>query len=261
MIKQNQFLNIYNRKGTIIFLLHKKAYKIFYGSNASTFLNREIQGYEVAHNCPIWKTFILPIEKTILPRTLCSPRVYSIPLQEEELTQRMETFIEKQLQMAVSESSTASAWTIINHNKLRVALGEVDFTALRKNMERLLKPIILPLGSAHGDLHRGNIGLLNHKFCIFDCDRFALNSSPLFDYVHFLLSERQQKLKVKKRWLDLLEVSEDLLDIATGGMLLPEDLAVAYGFNRIALEGYAAYAKGKSCQKYLNFANRLLQFK
>lgn len=247
--------------GALICLTRNSAYKYFWGAGARARFNHEIERTGSAQNCPVWGDHLLTVVSVPIPRLLRSARGEAIPAGGSEDSD-LYSFVEQRLRDAVRQHAPLPALQVMEIEKLLIALGEQAFLSIIDPLRELLDDVWLPSGPTHGDLHRGNIVKADGHYFLIDCDSYNARSSPLFDRIHFGLTER--KLTRRLKWMDLLAESEDIIVSAmdADGIVSasPAKIALAYGFNRVALEAFRDRLRGRRHPaRSRQFAARLLK--
>lgn len=247
------------RSGAVILLFGAFAYKWFIGVGARARSQEEYAAFCKARSCPVWGPHLLSLRLTRIPNMLRSRRG-SVVTDRNGGAQNLSRFVEQHLAMAVGSRVLRPVPQLLERSRLRIALGKTAFASIEPSIDTLLRSAQLPIGPTHGDLHRGNILVVDGSYCVIDCDRFNPASAPLFDKLHFLLNERRRERR--KAWVDLLDESQDIIvrAMACDGIdcASAAQVALAYGLNRIAYEGYDARLRGYSRPKYWEFATHLL---
>lgn len=234
-------------------------YKLFWGSGGSIRRPEEMTACQAASGCHIWGRYCLPVEGGRFPRLLRSRRGLK-PEESGVGDSELRSFLDCRHRAAAASSPPASALDLIELRKLRVTLGTQRYEAVMNHVRPALSALVLPAGPVHGDLHRGNIVAVGGRLFLIDWDRYNARSSPVFDKIHFSLTERRRVRRL--RWLPLLEESEDILlssmALLGHGGAQTASLALAYGLNRIGLEAYDAQLKGQRLSRFHDFTDRLL---
>ena len=232
--------------GSLICLTRNSAYKLFWGSGARARFDHEIERMSSAQNCPVWGAHLLPMESGPIPRLLRSVRGEAIPAGGSD-DRDLYSFVGQRLQEAGRQHPPLPALHVMETQKLLIALGEQAFLSIIDPLRDLLGDVWLSAGPTHGDLHRGNIVKARGSYFVIDCDSFNARSSPLFDRIHFSLTER--KLTRRLKWVDLLAESDDIIAsaMAADGIVSasPSRIALAYGLNRVALEAFRDRLRGR----------------
>ena len=241
------------RDGSVVIIAGRTAVKRYRGKGARVLLARQRIGYESAVKCTVWRSLVVPMQ--FGPFSLAfSPAGSAIP---DDDGGTLVAFVDD----LVSRALHAGRWSALEHliplNELAAVLEEAGATALFKNVESSIQRIVLPVGPTHGDLHRGNLVLLRSGTRVIDFDRFRPAGCPLFDLLHFHLSEVQRGTGL--RWLEVLRERSDLTVQAANGMVPLEELNLSYGLQRIAHEGYAARLQGRELAKYVLQTKRVLE--
>lgn len=247
---------VHRGPGTIVLLAGTFAYKWFIGGQAAIRCDEEYTTFCTARTCPVWGPYLLPVHRTRIRNVLRSRRGAAVHGDTRQLYQ----FVSQRLDAAAGIRTLRPVPELLGKAKLRFALGDSAFANIEPLIDGALGTARLPVGPTHGDLHRGNILLIDGQLCVIDCHRFNPASAPLFDCIHFALTER--RLQRRKPWLDLLAESEDLvlcaMDEAGIDRAAPKQVALAYGLNRIAHEGHQSRLRHGVRPKYGEFAIRLL---
>lgn len=243
----------------LVWLTPRWAYKFFWGPGARIRYEFELESFDSARACPVWGKYLLPVDRGRFPRLMRTVRGRGI-VPGSPRDEALRSFVELRLRESAAVGRPLPAPKLIELGKLRAAFGEHETYGLTDVLEHRLATLILPAGPVHGDLHRGNIIELDGRHFVIDCNRFNSLSSPLFDRIHFLMTERKLSWAIK--WMDLLARSQDLVASAMSAHGMPADrladVSLAYGMNRVALEAFAAKLEGRSRTKYRNMIARLL---
>jgi len=244
----------------IVWATSDAVYKLFWGSGGARRLPEEVAACQAASECRIWGRHCLPVEAASLPRLLRSQRGTKLDGCDVD-DDALNHFLNEQLRRACAGVPPAPALQRMELGKLKVALSLFAFENILNSLRPAISGLLLPSGPVHGDLHRGNVVCLGGRFLLIDWDRYNPLSSPFFDKLHYLLTERRRQAHL--RWLPLLGQSEDLISEAhalfADGRAPVASLALAYGINRIALEAYDARLKGQCTDRFLIFSERLLE--
>lgn len=239
-------------RGALVFVLGNKAYKWFLGTGASEMLLRERKGQELVVQCSAWASHALRAH-------FCNCRVAVTSAGESVDAVDCTTlgvFISARVKAALDYGTMRPADELIPLEALRAALGESG--QLVTYVHSIVNRFNLPSGPTHGDLHRGNLLHLSGEFRVIDFDRFRLIGCPLFDLLHFHLSEVQRHNDMP--WLDILSDRPDIVQRATLGLTSPHQLYVCYAIQRIAHEGQSALIRCKSLKKYTLQTERVLSY-
>ena len=244
----------------IVWATSDAVYKLFWGSGGARRLPEEIAACRAASQCRVWGRHCLPVEAASLPRLLRSQRGAKLDGCDVD-DEALEHFLNRQLRRACAGVPPGPALQRMELGKLKTAFSLFAFENIMNSVRPAISGLLLPSGPVHGDLHRGNIVCLGGRFLLIDWDRYNPGSSPFFDKLHYLLTERRRQIHL--RWVPLLEQSEDLVSQAyslfAGGRAPVAALALAYGVNRIALEAYDARLKGQCTDRFLAFSERLME--
>ena len=244
----------------IVWATSDAVYKLFWGSGGARRLPEEIAACKAASECRIWGRHCLPVEAASLPRLLRSQRGAKLDGCDVD-DEALEQFLNEQLRRACAGVPLTPAVQRMELGKLKTAFNLSAFENILNSVRPAISGLLVPSGPVHGDLHRGNIVCLGGRFLLIDWDRYNSRSSPFFDKLHYLLTERRRQIHL--RWLPLLEQSEDLISQAYSlfavGRAPVAGLALAYGINRIALEAHDARLKGQCTDRFLTFSQRLLE--
>ncbi len=236
--------------GALVFVFGGTALKYFYGPGACKMIARERAGLSRATQCPVWCSHVLPVH---FGRFRISTATACQEIRGKD-TSELETFVKERVQEALNAGSPLSATELLPFASLEKILnGSDQIVALVRDV---LDSIDLPSGPTHGDLHRGNLMRLDNRIQVIDFDRFRNNGCPLFDLLHFYLSEAQRG--TGKPWLDILYNRYDIVERAARQLVVPERLYIAYALQRIGHEGESAILQGRRLDKYTRQTNKAL---
>ena len=245
-------------RSTLVWSTPDTVYKLFWGSGGGRRQPEEAIGSERAKACPVWSGYCLPAVPGRVPRLLRSRRGHTLDTEQADPA-LLEAWTKCRLLEAAAVRPFTPAWQLIEVGKLRTAFGQRQFDEATGQVCAVLNGLLLPAGPVHGDLHRGNMVAAGQNIFLIDWDRYNPHSSPLFDLVHFLLNERRRTRRL--RWVPLLIQSEDLLAASLQHFGAPHgrvaSVALAYAFNRTALEAYDARLKGQSVSRFVEFARQI----
>lgn len=259
VVNRDGALSMHVGRAGLIWLTPHWAYKFFWGPGARIRYEFERESFDSARCCPVWGKYLLPVDCGRFPRFMRTVRGRAV-VPGGPRDEALRLFVEQRLREASARSRPLPATKLIELGKLRAAFGEQATRGLIDVLNDCLATLVLPAGPVHGDLHRGNIIELGGEHFVIDCNRFNSLSSPLFDRLHFPMTER--KLSWALKWIDLLARSQDLVASAMSTEGIPADrrahVSLAYGMNRVALEAFAAKLEGRSRTKYRGMIERLL---
>ena len=251
--------SIIRTAGAVLLLRHDHAYKCFYGPGAVRRMKTEAARQARALACPVWGDHVVASQR-VSRFVLRSRRGEPVSLARADEADRIRAFVDERLEQALAGGGPVPLIDLLDLDKIRQLLGAARFRAAYDRIEQASRGASLPGGPAHGDLHPGNIVMIDGRPRVIDCDRYTLRSSPLFDRIHFALSERQKESG--GRWFDAMVENEDIaldtlraadVDTATAAQLL-----LAYGLNRLAYDADDRRARRRSQRKYAGLAERLL---
>jgi hypothetical protein len=104
---------------------------------------------------------------------------------------------------------------------------------LLEQAESTLSTISLPLTSAHGDLHLGNMIRIGQKVKIIDWSMFSSKGSFVTDYIHFY--NHQHAERTNASWTQSIIEEHDYLQALGRKLALhPDYLRLAYALSRIS---------------------------
>lgn len=230
--------------GTLVLVLGKTARKWFYGPGARAMLEHELAVQEMVSRCSVWARHAVPVRLGHF-RNAISIAGHSVGAGAGP---ELETFVIDRVRDALHAGNRLPASELSPTSELQDVLRGAGAGNLFTQVRAVLAEMSLPTGPTHGDLHRGNILRVGEELRAIDFDRFRPNGCPLFDLLHFYLSEAQRG--TGKRWLDLLCERPDLVERSTLKMVGVETLFISYSLQRIGHEGYVAGLKGVPLGKY-----------
>lgn len=239
-------------KGSLVLILGKTARKWFCGPGAQAMLERERIGLEIASRCPVWGSPALPLEFRKFRTTVAAAgQRFSVDNEPE-----LGAFVTDRVRAALSVGIPQPAVELFSLAALENVLCRAGGSHLLAKVQAVVAELVLPSGPTHGDLHRGNLLLLEGLIRVIDFDRFRPVGCPLFDLLHFQLGEEQRG--TGRRWLDELCARSDLVETAALGLVAPDALFIAYSLQRIGHEGQAAVFQGKPLGKYASQTEQAL---
>ena len=234
----------------IVLVVGPSAFKWFHGRGAEPMLLREKSGYKVAGQCPVWATHLLPM-RFCRYRTVVAPVGQKVPPSDPRDLSR---FVTSLVKSSIGIGPQQSALELLPIEALEQVLW--NRRSLFEQLRAAFEDLSLPAGPTHGDLHRGNILSYNGNLRVIDLDRFRSDGCPLFDLLHFHLSEAQRGTGM--RWLDFICERPEIVDRSTLGFVDPDALFICYAAQRIAHEGQGALLQCKPMEKYAVQAQRAL---
>ena len=215
---------------------------------------RQMNGQARAQACPVWAPHVLRA-RTGAFSLLVSQRGVAVGAKDMP---ELESFAMELTAQSMASGESAPAQQLVPIDPLHQVLAASEAGSLIPALTPLLEPFRLPAGPTHGDLHRDNFLKVGDQFRIIDCDRFRVRGCPLFDRLHFRLSEAQRD--TGRSWLDTLLARQDIVDEIACRNVTSEALLLAYAMQRIAHEGEGAFLLKRSLRKYRDQAERLLAF-
>lgn len=217
------------------------AYKRFIGPNAYILGEKQLVGYNLARQSEAWKSNILPISSGPFG-SIRSSR--ALPLTTEDIA-ATEAWVFRVTGEAIEAGKTTSAAQLINLESLYQFLSTTE--GLANRLFETLSSFHLPGGATHGDLHRKNIMKIDNKLVAIDLDRFSMLGTPLFDRLHYQLSEAKRSVPKgeDRRWENLLANRIDIVTQVAADYALPEQLKLAYACHRVLLEGSTVLIRGE----------------
>lgn len=211
-----------------VFHWKEKTYKLF-SPLGGTIKKAELNGNKAALKTTFWADKVIPVNSSPLSLSM----VKGTPVTMPKLA-TVEVLIASKLSEALTYAPQ-QAWKTYNYKKLQ-QLGQqgLDLNLLEK-CHTLLRPLNLPITSAHGDLHIENMILIEHEIKIIDWCMYNRKGSFITDYVHFY--NFLESVKYNESWtISILRDQEcfDLLarQLNTEVVLLK----MIYVLNRIAGE-------------------------
>lgn len=204
--------------GAIVLVLGQFAFKWFHGRGSQPMLLREKLGYTDAGRCPVWATHLLPM-RFFRYRTAIAPVGQKVlPSDPPDLAQ----FVSDMVKSSLQNGPHLPAPHLLPMEALKQVLRNEK--RLFEQLSSELEGLSLPAGPTHGDLHRGNILSYNGSLRVIDLDRFRSNGCPLFDLLHFHLSEAQRGTRM--RWLDFICTRPEIIERSTLGLIAPDTLFI-----------------------------------
>lgn len=243
------------KKNSIILLLKKNVIEIPLTLSSKKKLNEKINGFRLAQKNSFWRELVVDFKVNnnflITERGKICKRIEDLEFNIEELLKNIN----------------------IEHNYELVSLQEIiDFKHLssldlslsdncRDKIHSKVNEIILPMTSAHGDLHVGNIIVTPQgSQRLIDWEHYEERSSYLFDILHLYTREICNKYKCS--WTIAIQFNnlydyEFLLSEIKKYHLKLDDLKIGYILNRTSLESkkkikYLGYLPEKHVNKYKN---------
>ncbi len=123
----------------------------------------------------------------------------------------------------------------------------------------MLKKILVPLSSAHGDFYLDNILTDGYRLFLIDWVRYNVNSSRYFDLIDFLIFSEKVG---GQSWMSVWEKLYQSKPPAIFGIRVTPNIILAYAFWKMAEEIKTLYQRGKmgkeKSKKYENFSFKLL---
>lgn len=241
-------------RNAFIFLFCNTAVKRFRGVGAAVLREQQLVGHARASACLTWGAHVLPIRGSIF-ESVISRRGY--PVGPSNLS-NLEQFVMEITEISMTPKRYEAALNLIPTNALIEVLLTAGANELIEALPKILSSIYLPFGPTHGDLHRDNFLIVDEEICVIDCDRFRAHGSPLFDRLHFRLSEFDRENK--KAWLRKLISLESIVSEVSFGYLHSSELILTYGLQRIAHECSSALIMQRDTQKYYNQVLKIIEF-
>jgi len=226
------------------------AFKWFHGRGAPLMFAREKTGYASAARSQVWGRILLPVTFSRF-RLLVAPAARQLPASDVGALSRFATrLVRRSLEAGLRHPASSLLpidtleWILSGdapvYNRLRAAVESIE----------------LPSGPTHGDLHRENFLCHDDSLRVIDLDRFRAEGCPLFDLLHFHLSEAQRGSG--RRWLDFICERPDIVERSTLGLVEPDALFICYAAQRIAHEGQVASIRGRPGTKFVLQAEHAL---
>ncbi len=246
--------------GAVLFLGPRHAYKCFYGPGATQRLEREYSNQERARSCPCWGNHVTATDRIarVILRS-ARGRAFSSDSPDDAVMAR--EFVEARLTDASLDSAPVALTDLLDRQGIKQLLGPADYRTACGFIDDQVRGATLPGGPAHGDLHAGNIVLVDGRPQVIDCDRYSRRSAPIFDRIHFNLAERRRN--GGGRWFDVMLDNEDIADDAlrADGITTASvaQTLLVYGLNRLAADARDRGARRRSSRKYARFAWQLIE--
>ncbi|MFD2247999.1 aminoglycoside phosphotransferase family protein [Pontibacter ruber] len=215
-------------KPSFIYHFGKWTFKIFTPNGKASKI-AELQGNHGALGSMFWSGQVLRIKHRLF--YLVMKRGEPICAENSLLA---EQFIESKLQEAlgypVQPSSNAFDFKYLR-NLENIGLKP----GLLEKAENILRSVNLPVTSAHGDLHQGNMVHVDHQIKIIDWSMFTCNGSFITDYIHY--HNYGQAIYYRESWTESILKEQPYLDkLAQELQTTSNHLRLAYSINRISGE-------------------------
>lgn len=243
---KGKMLKLKAGNGSLVLVLGNSAYKVFRGPGAEALLASEKWGYLAASDCPIWGSHVVPTRFSFSRIATSAAGETTDGIEYARLAE----FVEERVLAALAGRTLRCATEVVPLGTLQTVLRgssvPIDLVF------QLLQNIDLPSGPTHGDLHRGNMLCVNGAIRVIDLNRFRVNGCPLFDLLHFNLSEAQRG--TGRPWLEYLCAHPHLAQTAAMELTNSNALLFCYAMQRMAHEGLSALNGGRPLQKYFRQA-------
>ncbi|TXK46766.1 phosphotransferase [Pontibacter qinzhouensis] len=236
---------------TFIFHLGSKTYK-FFSPKKINYRHAELQGNKAALQTDFWAEHVLEVSPYPLGLTMATGKPVS-----GQMPESAEQFINRKLHQAISYPHHVIT-EAFNLEKMRqlIAFGlEAD---LLSYAETILKNIRLPITSAHGDLHPGNMLCLGNKLMIIDWSMFSAKGSFITDYIHYY--NYSTALQHKESWSKaILREATYLSDLSATLSLPVPQLRLLYCLSRISGEVSQRKSAGEVLPRQIKKYNVVLK--
>jgi hypothetical protein len=214
-------------KQVLVFPVGKKYVKIFWGIAREKYFT-EVDGNTAALLDAKWSSVVVPVEK-FGKRALLSKRGKQI-----ETANDIVRYLKLRLSGELKASNKQCAFSILDSSFLSRSCFSLSQIQI-ENIENYLSLLWLPVGSAHGDLHKDNFILLDGKIKVIDWAMYRTESSFVLDYMHYFC--RVFCTANKLSWVDAIwfPIPEwQNLSLQHDAPL--ESLRLAYAIDRVSLE-------------------------
>jgi len=220
-------------KRTIVVILRRGVFKFLIGRDATIRFAHELEGQWRAMLDPMWASLVHPVK--CIPFGMMSARCWPVCPDDS----RINTLISERLAWIERDSPRCRADTVVDTSLLdgRVA-DDLGKEALAAWVKHYLGGFELPLSSAHGDFHLGNIMVFRGGLVMIDWEYYRKHSCFLFDVMHFYVQKLREE--VRESWVEVafkrLPEYPVILDLAKRFGVGCIQLVVAYAVNRSAME-------------------------
>jgi hypothetical protein len=213
--------------GCVTFIYHwnDKTYKLFTPLGNKSRI-AEYNANKSALSADFWAHRVIKVRPHIL--SLSMDRGYPVSWEKPQLAEK---FITSKLSEALlyprQQCNEAYDFTQL------LKLADYGFDrSLISQAENNLSALSLPLTSSHGDLHIGNIILVNNNIQIIDWTMYNHKGSFITDYIHFY--NYMQTLKYGESWtVTILREQDYLNQLSLELNTTPSLLKLAYSISRI----------------------------
>lgn len=248
-------MKINKTQQSLVFVTNKRAYKVFTGRGARQMQKWELEGQSAALKTNAWKNHVV-IARPVSSYLLVMPTGVSITNNDSEIAAK---FVDEMTGNALLRMNRVPLSSFIHAEELLRISGVIRTVAGERLLVDQLRSLKLPTGPSHGDLHRGNLLWIQGKLKVIDLGRFQVHSCPIFDQLHFRLSEAQRDISC--RWLDMLLHNKTLIEgVAMENNVDSLSLLLGYALHRICNEGAVALVRQKSMGKYDKQLKQLFSF-
>jgi hypothetical protein len=246
------------RKPSFVFHVGNRTRKYFTPRGISS-RRTELIGNSLALQVDFWKEHVLAVKPIFWG--LAMPK--GVPMTWSKVSV-VENFLKAKLNQALTYP-TESVNKTIDFKKLYTLAPCGLNVKLIDTAEKKLDEVHLPVTSAHGDLHIGNIISYNKNIKVIDWSMFSAQGSFITDYIHFF-NYRNYKRHIankKESWAEsILRVDPYLSELSQHCAVPVRQLQLTYCLVRILGElkqkRSAEDLKKKQIRKYNKVLNRLL---
>lgn len=166
------------RKQSFILHLGHNTHKLFTPIGQASRIV-ELKGNKAALRMPFWKEYVVQVKANFFSLVMEK----GLPLSKSNSFEA-EQFVKQKLQHALTYPKQPFASTY-NFEKIK-KLEECGIKAgLLNKVKKYVENVNIPVTSAHGDLHAGNIVYIGKKLKIIDWSMFHETGTFLTDYIHF----------------------------------------------------------------------------
>ncbi len=223
-----KLLSLHFKKPSFVYYFRKTVFKMF-PPNGKAYKYAELQGNKDALLTDFWNGQVVKVK----PAPFCLIMMKGKPVTQDEF-EKAEEFIALKLQQALTypKGPVYTAFDFVRLRKLE-EYG-LDF-GLIDQAEEILKSVSLPVTTAHGDLHMGNLICVGHEIKIIDWSMFTNKGTFITDFIHFY--NYDSAVKHRESWtISILKDQYYLNVLVQKFETTPNHLRLAYCINRISGE-------------------------